>query len=119
MSCSILQSSSVSRRRGAAAHPLNGTRPAPQASQQAADFYRHRTRIVPVQAFASIPRSFSPHLGIFSGDRLCPNRRNAYDVVGLGEAMVDYSGMVSSEYLDQIGVEAGGRRCAPRKSRLL
>eukprot|EP00892_Ulva_mutabilis_P002286 jgi/Ulvmu1/12058/UM083_0071.1 len=36
--------------------------------------------------------------------------RPAYELVGLGEAMVDYSGMVNVQYLQEKGVPVGGRR---------
>ena len=36
--------------------------------------------------------------------------RPAYELVGLGEAMVDYSGMVTQEYLEDKNVRVGGRR---------
>lgn len=36
--------------------------------------------------------------------------RPAYELVGLGEAMVDYSGMVSEDYLNDKDVPLGGRR---------
>lgn len=36
--------------------------------------------------------------------------RPTYEVVGLGEAMVDYSGMVSESYLESRDVSLGGRR---------
>lgn len=36
--------------------------------------------------------------------------RPAYELVGLGEAMVDYSGMVNESYLDDKNIALGGRR---------
>lgn len=87
----------------------------PQLVKQSAEG-RYSARGVPLQALSS---SFNPpcssSLNELIGDRLGSHARTRrFDVVGLGEAMVDYSGMVSAEYLEQIGVERGGRRCVSR-----
>lgn len=34
-----------------------------------------------------------------------------WDIIGLGQAMVDFSATVEDGFLEQIGVEKGGRRC--------
>ena len=37
--------------------------------------------------------------------------RPSYDVVGLGQAMCDFSGSVSAQFLQECNIPLGGRRC--------
>jgi hypothetical protein len=68
-----------------------------------------RPRAVVAQAIFSSFSAGQPRVPL---EGLRDNRltRATYDVVGLGEAMVDYSGMVSTEYLANKNVACGGRR---------
>ena len=87
----------------------------PQPAKQSTE-RQHSARGVQLQA---VPSSFnsprSSTLNGLGGDLGAHARTRPFDVVGLGEAMVDYSGMVSAEYLEQIGIERGGRRYASRQ----
>lgn len=112
MAClTVVSSSSASRQRGVASISFCQR---PQHARQSTyqPEVQHSMRVVSSRALGdSLRSSGSSHLdglgGILGGGA---KLRSSYDVVGLGEAMVDYSGMVSEEYLEQRGIERGGRR---------
>lgn len=110
----LLPSRNAPLQQKADAHAFSYTRQA-QAQQSwcrhSQECSRDSVRAVSVGVSSHRYTLGSSNLNSLGGDRLRPNARTSYDVVGLGEAMVDYSGMVSSEYLEKIGMESGGRRC--------
>lgn len=101
---------SASRQRGADAHSQSCRHTPPHQHCMESC---HSVRTAPLRA-SETKTQFTgvctPSVGL-GGARQSRKTRTPYDVVGLGEAMVDYSGMVSTECLEQIGIESGGRRC--------
>ncbi len=81
---------------------------------------KHNSRLhaVPVVAFGSQTEVPSPTLGSLRADpaSTLPSLQSAtqseetWDVVGLGQGMVDFSAQVDDALLQRLGVEKGARR---------
>lgn len=64
----------------------------------------HRHTLPPLSAFHPLLATAAD-----TGDFAAPEHKE-FDVLGWGQAMVDFSAHASSEYLEELGVQSGERR---------